>query len=67
MKQSNNFSSVRQVESDSVNKEATDNDLHSVAAKAPPPQAAQATPAPPPLQPYCRQTTYITFPISWNS
>ncbi|KAG8261904.1 hypothetical protein J6590_064127 [Homalodisca vitripennis] len=39
---------VRQVESDSVNKEATDNDLHSVAVKAPPPpQAAQATPAPP--------------------
>ncbi|KAG8249281.1 hypothetical protein J6590_022267 [Homalodisca vitripennis] len=41
---------VRRVESVSVNKEATDNDLHSVAAKSPhpPPPVAQATPAPPP-------------------
>ncbi|KAG8325210.1 hypothetical protein J6590_073357, partial [Homalodisca vitripennis] len=36
--------SVRRVESDSVNKEATDNDLHSVAAKAPPPKPLRHPP-----------------------
>ncbi|KAG8268918.1 hypothetical protein J6590_014491, partial [Homalodisca vitripennis] len=49
MKQPNNFSSVRQVESDSVNKEATDNDLHSVAAKALPPPPKQLKPLRHPL------------------
>ncbi|KAG8286851.1 hypothetical protein J6590_050846 [Homalodisca vitripennis] len=47
MKQPNNFSSVRRVESDSVNKEATDNDLHSVAAKAPPPPGSSSHSGPP--------------------
>ncbi|KAG8314462.1 hypothetical protein J6590_092554, partial [Homalodisca vitripennis] len=39
---------VRRVESDSVNKEATDNDLHSVAAKAPPPPSSSSHSGNPP-------------------